>query len=340
MAGPAEGVENGADDASHARADREALDWLIRLQDQPDDSALRARFDAWLRASNDNALAWAEAGRVSRLIRAATIEQRDHGETDSRNIVSLDAARARRLALPILRHRLVALSAVAAAACLVIALAPDMLLRLRADAVAATGEVKTVQLTDGSVVTLAPGSALAIDYDAGQRRITLLRGDAYFDVARDPDRPFRIATAGTTTTVLGTAFEVRRIDAGVAVAVRRGLVRAACDDAPTSATLSAGQGVDLACDAGAQRKAVEPARVATWMQGQLVANDRPMREIIDALRPWYGGLIIARGPGIDRRRVTGVYDLRDPGRALAALAAAHGARVRRITPWVMTISAD
>jgi transmembrane sensor len=77
-------------------------------------------------------------------------------------------------------------------------------------------------LADGSNVRLAPGSAVAFDDRGAERRVRLLRGTTWFDIVHDPRRPFRVATGGITTTVLGTAFEVRRDSGtGVDISVKR-----------------------------------------------------------------------------------------------------------------------
>lgn len=322
-----------------ARADREATDWMILLQEDSADADLRSRFDAWLVASPIHAAAWAETQRVSRMIAATPMHARQ-GISPTVVRARGDARRRRRGHASRSPGRIWKFPAVAAAACLMLVAGPELLLRMRADAIAGTGDVKALRLADGTAIKLAPGGALAIRFADGERQVQLLRGTAYFDVAHDPRHPFRIGTGETTTTVLGTAFEVRREDAGAAVAVRRGLVRVSCDHAPQSELLAAGLTADLACGHGSSRGALEPGRVAAWTDGQLVATSRSMREVIDGIRPWYRGIIVARGAGIDRRRVTGVYNLRDPQGALDALAAAHHARVRRITPLITVISAD
>lgn len=336
MNSPANGEGKDAAQADRLRADREATDWLIRLQEDPDVADLRAQFETWLTQADANARAWADTSRASRAIIAAGTGDAAAGAI----VVSIDRARVQRTTRRALVQRVFAGGAAAAAACLAIFAGPEILTDLRADHVAPTGAVRTINLADGSVVKLAPGGALAVDFSGSQRRVSLLRGNAYFDVAHDASRPFQIAASGTTTTVLGTAFEVRRAEAGVAVAVRRGRVRVACDTGPAAEILAVGQSVDLACDGEDRRGSIVPSRIAAWVDGQLVVTDRPMREVVDALRPWYRGVILARGQGIDSRRVTGVYDLRHPQAALTALAAAHHARVREITPWVMVVTAD
>jgi transmembrane sensor len=72
----------------------------------------------------------------------------------------------------------------------------------------------------------------------------------------------------------------------------------------------------------------------------MFVKDRPVGDVLDALRPWYGGYMVVRGPGLASRRVTGIYDLRDPEAALSALGKAHPIRVRRLTPWLKIVTVE
>lgn len=72
----------------------------------------------------------------------------------------------------------------------------------------------------------------------------------------------------------------------------------------------------------------------------MIVDDRPIGEVVAALRPWVQGVIILRGTGLARRRVTGIYDLRHPDDALAALGRAQPMRFSRITPWVRVVTVD
>jgi transmembrane sensor len=319
--------------------DRDAVDWVIALQETPDDAALRARFAAWLDADPAHLAAWAEINDVSRLIGAASRasaapDRRNQRapRVGRRNATRIEGGRRRR------RGPVPFFAAAAAAACVALVAMPELIVRARADAVAGSGEVKSVRLADGSLAQLAAGSALAVDFSAGRRKVRLLAGSGYFDVAHDAARPFQVEAGDTVVKVLGTAFEVRKSSDGISVAVRRGRVAVACNDQSSASELKAGQTLDFACGLRSVAGRIQPSRVASWVEGRIVAADQPMREIIDALRPWYGGLILARGEGLDKYRVTGVYDLHHPEQALAALAAAHHAKVQRITPWILVIS--
>ena len=80
------------------------------------------------------------------------------------------------------------------------------------------GEQRVLTLDDGSRVTLAGDSAINLDLTDHQRRVTLLRGRVYFQVAPDPQRPFLVEAGEARVRVTGTRFEVRR-DGGVREAV-------------------------------------------------------------------------------------------------------------------------
>lgn len=331
------------------RANRDATDWLILLAEEPGDADLQSRFSAWLQASPTNAAAWTETDRISSAILSIPPAHSQRWQTagelrpprDRRAIAPARKVESRRGWRP--ARRIGAFAVLAAAACFSLVALPDLLVRLRTDAVAATGEVGTMRLADGSTMRLAPRSAVAIAMEHRHRKVRILRGSAYFDVTHDPARPFEVTAAGSTTTVLGTAFEVGQKEGGqVGVSVRRGLVRVACDDRPdTRELLTVGDGLDLDCGANtAERRRIQPSRIAAWMDGRVIASDRPVREVIDALRPWHSGIVITLGSGLDTRRVTGVYDARQPDRALRALAASHHVKIRQVTPWITVITAD
>lgn len=315
-----------------SRADREATDWLIRLQEPADETVYDA-FEAWITASPANAEAWAEAGRVSHAIAAASAASRPAPRRP------IDRRRSASRPVPA-RRRLVAAIASCAAVLVAVAAAPDALLRMRSDYVTGTDQLRTVSLSDGSVVTLAPRSAVKVEIDGDQRRVELLRGDAYFEVARDPARPFRVSSDRLETTVLGTGFEVRSGGANALVGVRHGRVRVDTRTAAAHRVLTAGHGVRSIDGAVLQSFTTDPGNVAAWTRKRLIVESRPVEEVVDALRPWYGGVILARGERLQDARVTGVYDLGDPVGALVALSRANGASVQRISPWVMVISFD
>lgn len=313
------------EDVIDERSRREASDWMIALQERPDDAALHRRFETWRRdPTNDGA--WRDLDRVSGVIRTAAAGVGP-------------AVRPRPMGRRWRRVGGMAAAPFAIAACgAALMIGSGMLPPIGADVTTGSGEVRRLLLADGSRVTLAPHSAIALE-DGKARHVRLLRGTAFFDVRHDGAHPFRVEAGDATATDLGTAFEVRHAAGTMRVAVREGLVRTSCHDGWTDrAVLRPGETQDVDCAARTHKRArIAPATIASWTDGQLVVTDRPLRDVVTLLRPWHRGLLIARGAGMTRR-VTGVYDLRDPQRALAALRQAHGATTMTITPWITVVT--
>ena len=332
------------------RATAEAARWLIALEEEAGDEALRARFEAWLTASPANADAWANTSDVYDMMaktpaahaehwaphvaargdgRPATAAGKSHGQRPDR------ASRRRTPARPRIAP---GAAAAALAACLAIAIMPSVMLRLEADYATSTAELRSIQMADGSTVYLAPDSAIAIDGD--ERRVRLVKGEAFFKVAPDADHPFTVAAREVTTTVLGTAFNVRLGNREATVAVREGRVRVHHAAARPSASqgLQAGDWVRIGWNGSVQHGTAPPDEAGSWMQGQIVARDRPLADVVNDLRRYHVGAIFLTDSDFGAQRVSGVYNLGEPVAALQAIAAAHGGVARAISPWVLVVS--
>lgn len=347
----------GNKDPIGRRASREATDWLILLTDDPDDAGLRDRFDAWLRRSPANAVAWDAMQRASQAMDKTTPVHADrwrpmladlrgekaHDPSAAVPLRRVPAPGSRPFARRVGRRQALAFGGIAAAACLTaVAVGPGLVRTLRSDHATGTAETRAIRLPDNSTVTLAPESAIAVAYTPGERRIRLLAGEAFFEVAPNPEYPFRVAVGAVDVTVLGTAFNVHRGEEGADVSVAHGVVRVdnVTADPPVSETLTAGQSVRVAWTGGAERRVGPAERVAAWRRNQLIARDEPLGAVVDQLRRYYAGRIIVTDDALAARPVTGVYNLADPVEALRGVARAQNAVVRRITPWVIIVSAS
>lgn len=327
-------------DSGEDRAVVEATEWLMRLQDHSEDEALRRRFEAWRAASTANDAAWADLvhlSNVAAVMRPTYAGQwrpfvaRRRAERAMARPQSLRAVwRPRRWALPAL---------MAVAACLVLLAAPPLLLRLQADHVTSTAEQRRIDLPDGSRVTLAPASAIAVSYEAAERRVQLLSGEAFFQVQPNADRPFKVAARTVQATVLGTSFDVRLERDDVAVSVEEGAVRVSrAGSSESGERLEAGQSVRVSSDGRLSHASEAPQLVAAWRRGQLYAQDRRLGDAVDQLRRYFPGSIVVTDDALADQRITGAYNLADPEHALRGIAKAHGATVRRITPWLLIVS--
>lgn len=312
-------------DAAWDDALRAAVDWSILLADDPDDRQLRARFEAWRKAHPLHDGAWRQATHLDDLIRQAPAASPQAAPVPAPWM----------LPRPRLRH-VVAGACLAALAWLFV---PIVLLHAQADFVTGPANQADIRLEDGSTVRLAPGSALRADISPTARQVTLLAGEAFFEVAPDPARPFRVEARRSTVTVLGTGFNVRMSGRDTDVEVKHGRVQVERGEPHASkALLTGGQWLRLSADASPSRGEMSPEVVGSWSRTRLVAVDRPLPDVIDDLRRYYAGRILLLGNAPQDLSVTGVFDASDPAAAAELIVQPHGGTVRKLTPWLLVVS--
>lgn len=323
-----------AADGQEAR--RDASHWYIRLREEDDDPAVRAEFDIWLHADPLHRDAWSSMYDTMQTANRAPADWKTPVNTSqrrrsSRSTTGATASKRRPT------KRIVA-GAVAAACAFVLAL-PSITLHLQADHLTPAGQTERLTLADGSIVELGPDSAIAVSYDQKGRTVRLLSGQAMFDVAHDPSKPFRVRAGDVTTTVLGTRFDVRMIGGMTSVSVNRGHVRVQDAGAtPVSEhDLLAGDWVRISGDHNDTAGKIAPQLVGGWRQGEVLAENQTIGSVIDEIRPWYRGQIIVADGKLAKRPVTGIYNVRDPEQALSMIITPYGGRITRITPWLMIV---
>ena len=323
------------------RRRREATDWLIRLQEEPADDDTERAFEEWLTASPANAAAWAEmqyvADGLAEIEPARGARWRVFVQCVGAGVTGRGKRRAR--AAPAWRWPRLE-GVVAAVFCIALLAGAFLIEKSGADHKTVAAEIRTVMLGDGSAVTLAPQSAMDVSISTQERRVRLVYGTAYFDVAADAARPFRVEAGGAVATVLGTGFEVRQNGDEIEIGVEHGRVRVGFLGAKASAgkILAAGEAARISAAGEIIRAERPPWRIAAWRDGRLIAEDAAVGTLVDELRRHYSGRIIITDKAFAALPVTGVYDLDDPVAALKAIAGAQNGRVRRITPWLTIIS--
>lgn len=138
-----------------------------------------------------------------------------------------------------------------------------------------------VILADGSVSFLNINTEIEVRYRESRRHIVLQRGEAYFQVTKDPSRPFTVSAGSTSATAIGTAFVVRRSNKQeTLVVVTEGQVEVAEAEAPQTVLLGADQSVVSKANEVFQVKLVDAKHMAAWHQGALIFDDVPLSEVL------------------------------------------------------------
>lgn len=205
---------------------------------------------------------------------------------------------------------------------------PDALLRLQADYVTQKGEIRTVHLADGSTVELDSASAIRLDYDGVQRRISLIQGSAIFDVAPmkgEESRPFVVQSAGAQTRALGTRFVVEREGERQAwVGVLQHSVEVALQTVPNQGAgervLKEGQAARYSAQDGVvPLDQFDVERATSWRRGVLIFDRLPLAKVIEQLNRYRPGRVVLTNAALGDREVSGVFRLDMLDTALATL---------------------
>jgi transmembrane sensor len=174
----------------------------------------------------------------------------------------------------------------------------------------------SIQLSDGTKVNLSVDSRIKMpDQFARDVREIELKGEAYFDVAHSPDRPFIIRSGNTTVQVLGTDFGVRAYpdEDQIRVVVKSGsvAVRSIIGQDENSVILQPGQLARVASNStNINTEWVDPDSYLGWIDGKLSFNQNTLSEVISQLERWYDLEVVLENQSIKDRRLTAVIDSR------------------------------
>jgi len=181
-----------------------------------------------------------------------------------------------------------------------------------------TSDFRTLQLPDGSTITLNAGSQIKYrkDFNTDHRSLTMT-GEAYFDV-ENGNTPFIIQTNQGQVTVLGTSFNVRSREDGFEVGVNEGIVKVSNDS--KSVILHKGQliGVDSKFDEKNLQN-ISYADYPDWMHEKLVCEQTPLAEVCDEIERTFSISFEFAKPSFSEITVTGVIDAKDLNTVLSTI---------------------
>lgn len=213
---------------------------------------------------------------------------------------------------------------------------PMGLADLTADVRTGTGERRTVTLADGSELLLNAQSAADIQFDPQRRLVRLREGELLARVASDRNRPFLIQTEQAQVRAYGNRFVLRERQGQGQVVALDGALEI---DRQSGERLQLAAGHEVHFDrAGFGPVQVSSAGATAWIDGFLQVRDRPLAEVIDALRPYHTG-VLRLDPSVAGLRVSGLYRLDNPQQILDTLARTLPIHITRRTGLWVTVNA-
>ncbi|CAN5312636.1 FecR domain-containing protein [soil metagenome] len=314
---------------SSATIDATAAAWAARVDRGQLSDADKAALETWAAQDPRRAGAYAKALAVSaHLDRARGLGA---GFTPSTHPLARAAG----------RRRLLATGGLLAAASVVGFLGYGAL-SLRGRVTTSKGDLRRASLADGSAVTLDTDTAIRTAFDDRIRRVELLRGEALFDVAKDPARPFVVVAGDVRVRAVGTSFSVRaHADDQVEVIVREGVVEVWRGAEGKPVRLAAEHAVQVA-PLGAFRPTIVGAaavdRAMAWRQGQIDLDGLTLGQAAAEFARYSDRRIVIDDPALAGLKVTGLFSASDPdgfaqaaalSLGLVATPAADGARLSR-----------
>ncbi|WP_207531716.1 FecR family protein [Desertivirga arenae] len=191
---------------------------------------------------------------------------------------------------------------------------------------AESGKRVSLKLSDGTTIILNAESRLKypLKFNDSIRKVELLEGEAYFDVAHDETKPFIVISDKTRTQVLGTAFNIRayRSFTDIKITVTRGKVGVCKTDKnerPVSGAelLLPNEQLQINRNTGDQKKVyTDGNEILGWTQGKLIFNNERLTDVSTLLENTYGVQFKFANESIGRIRFSGFFNSSDSFREI------------------------
>ncbi|MES0868342.1 FecR family protein [Pseudovibrio sp. SCP19] len=303
-----------------------AISWFILLEEYPEDLKLWEEFDDWFLQDPTHQEAWLKVSQTSEVLGQLELSSTEQGSKQG-----IDVEPAFAFQNFFARSKMFFAAGFSFLLLLYIGLTVPQHLTvwLYADHKTEVAQTKEVELEDGSTIYLSAYSAINLDFTDEERKVSLLRGEALFDVARDEERPFVVTAGDTTTKVLGTRFNVNKGLSAVSVGVEHGHVQVAgSSDVNEVIELRDADWARMHEDRHPDIRSQNAEYIAAWQRGKLYVDDQSFEEVLFKLRRFMKTPVLVLDPRINSKRVTGVFDLSKPRQSLDAIVAAHTVKLR------------
>jgi transmembrane sensor len=316
---------NGSDSELNNDIDEQAVTWFIRLKADNVSSEEKASFLSWLNQADSHRETFNEISKL-------------WGDADLLQALG-DVAQNRRI-VPKTVPRIYFKLPLAMAACLALTFLfnSELEVLIKGDYSTGVGERKTVYFDDGSTAILNTDSSIAVSMDSPQRRVELLKGEVYFEVKPDPNRPFIVQADHSTTRVLGTRFFVHEKTDSDEVKVVSGLVEVNDRGAlKQPQILHDSEAVSVDASGLGEILLLSSTLTTSWVNGFLVFENVPLENVISQIRRYRSGLVIYKDNTLRDLKINGRINLRESDDMLKVLGKNLSVKMTYVTDWLVII---
>lgn len=353
------------DDETERRLE-DAAHWIAKLRDPEtgDSPILRSEFSRWIADSAANAEAyeellrlWGLTGQPAQLL-VSHVSAHGNGSlplpgqgapfdrhgADQTNGAARPSKRMLAATRRTGRERRRGLAALCACLLLMAAISfafkQTVVTQIASDHQTGTERSSPIQLVEGTSVTLNADSAIAVDINTHHRRVELLEGEAWFEVAENAEVPFKVETKYGDVIVTGTKFNVRLTEDGSAiVSLAEGKVNLSRHNGATDGTVALLPGEEARVNPSyiSPPTSSDLLAVTAWRRGQFVFYDAPLADVVNALNRHRSGKIVLLGDQHRSLKISGVFSTTDTNAALSAIEETLPVTVTRLTDYLVLI---
>lgn len=302
---------------NHNTAEQAAY-WIARLSSDQQTAGDRKRFSDWIETNEENGAAFDHVldtwNTCAFLPAAATAANEEtHTQTNRSQLSFLSWPTA------------IAASVMCFIAVSLFQLQQPSTTSTTQDYMTAVGEFKTIELKDGSVIELNTNSKISIAYSEQTRNIELVKGEAYFEVAKNKNAPFVVTTRDASVTALGTAFNIHSSSKSSHVIVTEGVV--AVEETSNQALkgeraiVKAGHSINVDKKTGINSVSATLPQDSDipWRKRTLILENIPLNTALEKLNRYLKVPVDNSHQSLGTKMVSGTFSLEQPEATLSAL---------------------
>ena len=319
---------------------QQAIDWLVRLRSDDMGDEELVSFADWLAEDHAHSDAFAEAELLFENMSLAAADASVESDKQVENLSSIQQNKEDKYSRSGgFYHWLIPPLAIAATWLFAVNLFfPQQIGWLDnwgSDYYTQTGELRDLELSDGSRVMLNTNSAISVAYNDASRIVILHQGQARFTVAKDINRPFMVEADDLRIKALGTVFQVYKNGSEeLSVIVQEHAVAVNKIESDVAVVVQTGQQLNYQTNSSLlQAEDVKLRQKIAWQQQRLIINDQPLGDLIAELQRYRNGRVFLADDELKELRVTGIFSLDNPDAILDSVCKALNLKQTKVAKW-------